>query len=252
MLLDELTRGEVASAAGKSLLIIPLGATEQHGPHLPIGTDSMHVMHVAREAATRLSGRVPILLAPLFAVGCSEHHVEFGGTLSLSTIDYYRVLMGVGRSAVASGFRIIFFLNGHGGNHEIAELTARDLAIESPVTVGAGSWWSMSHDAMMSVPAWSARPIPGHSGAFETSVIMSLRPELVRTQPPMREVTRDTTPVSRHYRSERHGSWRRSDGFSDNPLDGRSALGVALLEAAVNAVATSLEQFYTEATQSDP
>src|SRR3982074_919142 len=100
----EITRTDAVELAPKCLLVIPLGATEQHGPHLPVGTDSILVEEVASRAAARLAGVVPVVVAPALHFGSSAHHLPFGGTLSLETETYYRVLMDLGRSAVASGF----------------------------------------------------------------------------------------------------------------------------------------------------
>src|SRR5438874_9545646 len=146
--LVEMTRSEANKAGLESLLVFPLGATEQHGPHLPVGTDSMLVEAVAERAVQSLPDSVPAVLAPTLPVGSSAHHVPFGGTLSMTTLSFYGVLMDLGRSAASAGFRRMFFLNGHGGNHEIAQVAARDLGLELPIAVGSGSWWAMAYHAL--------------------------------------------------------------------------------------------------------
>src|SRR5437762_128963 len=98
-----MTRSEAIKAAPESLLVFPLGATEQHGPHLPVGTDSMLVEAVAERAVQALPDSVPAVLAPTLPVGSSAHHVPFGGTLSMTTLSFYGVLMDLGRSAAPSG-----------------------------------------------------------------------------------------------------------------------------------------------------
>src|SRR5438094_2627312 len=120
--LVEMTRSEANKAAPDSLLIVPLGATEQHGPHLPVGTDSMLVEAVAERAVLELRDSFPVVLAPTLPVGSSAHHVPFGGTLSMTSLSFYGVLMDIGRSAAAGGFRRMFYLTGHGANHEIAQV----------------------------------------------------------------------------------------------------------------------------------
>src|SRR5438552_13655640 len=100
-----MTRSEAIKAAPESLLIIPLGATEQHGPHLPVGTDTMLVETIAERAALASRNSVFIVLGPTLPIGSSAYHVRFGGTISVATATYYRVLMDVGRSAAAGGFR---------------------------------------------------------------------------------------------------------------------------------------------------
>src|SRR5262245_30841890 len=121
-LLEELTRDQARALAPEALVVLPVGAIEQHGPHLPVGTDYFVVEHIARAAAMSLADRVPILVAPALPFGSSHHHLPFGGTLSLSTETYYRALRDLAESLIASGFRRIFILNGHGGNNELIQL----------------------------------------------------------------------------------------------------------------------------------
>ncbi|MGH7919853.1 MAG: creatininase family protein [Candidatus Dormibacteraceae bacterium] len=124
------TRTALRTAVEDVLVVFPLGATEQHGPHLPVATDSLLVEMIAEQAALKLEGSIPVLVAPTLAFGSSAHHLPFGATLSLPTTTYLTVLMELGKSAFTCWFRRVFFLNGHGGNAELAELAARDVAIE--------------------------------------------------------------------------------------------------------------------------
>jgi creatinine amidohydrolase len=125
LLFAEMTREELRAVAPGTTLVLPLGATEQHGPHLPAGTDFFTVDCLARAAAERAAAEIAIAVAPALPFGSSGHHLIFGATLSLRTETYYRVLTDLLRSLVTDGFRRIFLLNGHGGNHELAELAAR-------------------------------------------------------------------------------------------------------------------------------
>ena len=90
LLLNELTREEARSIAPDTLLVFPVGATEQHGPHLPVGTDHLTVEHIARAAAAEIAASVPVVVAPTMPFGSSHHHLPFGGTMSLSTENYFR------------------------------------------------------------------------------------------------------------------------------------------------------------------
>src|SRR3954462_7513286 len=91
-LFSEMNRDEVRAMALTALAVIPIGATEQHGPHLATGMDYFTVESLAREAAAIASAQIPILVAPAPPFGSSHHHFVCGGTLSLSTDTYYRVL----------------------------------------------------------------------------------------------------------------------------------------------------------------
>ena len=242
--LAEMTRTDAVEAAPKCLLVIPLGATEQHGPHLPVGTDTMLVEAVAERAALAAANSVSVVLGPTMAFGSSAHHVRFGGTLSVTTESYYRVLMDLGRSAAAGGFRQVFFLNGHGGNHELAQLAARDLALEHPLAVGAGSWWAMAYDALIEAGLPSIRNIPGHAGGFETAAVMAIARHLVRDAPARPHDRVDSPTLRADYRAEVHGSWEAMDGFTDRPADASADLGSRFLTVAVAKVAADLASFY--------
>jgi hypothetical protein len=95
--------------------------------------------HRSRPPAT-----VPVVVAPTLPFGSSHHHFVFGATLSLSTETYYRVLYELCESLVTDGFKRIFLLNGHGGNHELAELAVRDIVLKHPVRAAAGSYWRIA------------------------------------------------------------------------------------------------------------
>src|SRR5215217_2326326 len=109
-LLQELTREEARAVVPDTLLVFPTGATEQHGPHLPVWTDTWAVEHVAREAAAAVAGEIPILVAPTMPFGSSHHHLPFGVTMSLATETYYRVLVDLLEALITGGFRRIFVL----------------------------------------------------------------------------------------------------------------------------------------------
>jgi creatinine amidohydrolase len=243
--LVEMTRSEANKAAPESLLVIPLGATEQHGPHLPVGTDSMLVEAVAERAVLALRDSFPVVLAPTLPLGSSAHHVPFGGTLSMTSLSFYGVLMDIGRSAASGGFRRLFYLNGHGGNHELAQVAARDLGLELPIAVGAGSWWAMAYDALLVAGSPAVRSIPGHAGGFETAAMMAMAGHLVREQLPSRGDQPAVNPPFRSdYRTEIHGSWKAIDGFTDNPAGASAELGARFLAVAAAKVAADLGSFY--------
>ena len=244
--LVEMTRSEANEAAPESLLVVPLGATEQHGPHLPVGTDSMLVEAVAERAVLALRDSFPVVLAPTLPVGSSAHHIPFGGTLSMTSLSFYGVLMDIGRSAASGGFRRMFYLNGHGGNHELAQVVARDLGLELPVAVGAGSWWAMAYDALIEAGSPTIRSIPGHAGGFETAAMMAMAGHLVREPRPSRPDQPAADPPFRSpFRTEVHGSWKAIDGFTDNPAAASAELGARFITVAAARVAADLGIFYS-------
>jgi creatinine amidohydrolase len=249
ILFGELTRDEARAQAPSSLIVLPIGATEQHGPHLPVTTDTITVEHIARRAAERASSEIPVLVAPTLPFGSSAHHLPFGGTMSVRTETYYRLLRDLLTSLVSGGARRLFLVNGHGGNHEIAQLAARDLALEHSAHAAAASYWIPAWDAYVAAGAHTRGRLPGHAGAFETSQVLALRPDLVRSPLPHREETPPAAPPppTPPYRGELHGSWQRIDGFSDSPDRAAAEHGRRYLEAAIAAVAAAYVQFYRAA-----
>ena len=144
-------------------LIIPLGSTEQHGPHLPVDTDTRIASAVASGIAERLAGEW--LLAPAIGYGASGEHEGFPGTVSIGTAALQLLLVEYGRSASGWARRLVF-VNGHGGN-------------VSAVAAAVGLLRREGRDA-----AWCACSVAGadaHAGHTETSVLLHISPEVVRT-----------------------------------------------------------------------
>ena len=245
-LFAEMNREQLRAAAAGSLAVLPVGATEQHGPHLPTGTDLFTVDALAREAAAQASAEVPVIVTPALPFGSSHHHFVFGGTLSLATETYYRVLCELIESLITDGFTRIFLVNGHGGNHELAQLAARDMALRHPVRVAAGSYWTVAWSELVAIDAHRGRRLPGHAGDFETSLLLSLRPELVAAERPHREGVFETDPAGLQapYRAERHGFWREIDGFTDSPDRATAENGARFRVAVVAALARAFVEFY--------
>lgn len=245
-LFAEMTREDLRSAAPESLVVLPLGATEQHGPHLPTGTDFFSVEAIATAAAKQAGEHIPVLVTPALPFGSSDHHFVFGGTLSLSTQTYYRVLRDLLTSLVRDGFTRIFVVNGHGGNHELAELAVRDTVLEHPVRAAAGSYWVIAWEALIQAGAHESRRLPGHAGSFETSMMLSLKPELVKPDLPRREgpFRSDPRDYRALWRSEAHGFWKEIDGYTDSPANASAENGREFFTLVSNSVAEAFVRFY--------
>lgn len=245
LLFHEATRTELRARAGETLVVLPVGATEQHGPHLAVGTDFLTVEYLARAAAEKIAAKISVVVAPTLPYGSSHHHLPFGGTLSLSTETYYRVLIDLLESLVTDGFRQVFILNGHGGNNELIQLAARDIALKHPVRVGAASYWTIARDALKRVNQDPGASLPGHAGIYETSQMLALHPDLVAEPRPAREGgEKFSYSVTPPYRLEEHGFWQSFDGFTDSPARATAEQGRSYLDAVVEAVANALGEFY--------
>ncbi|MGV0792870.1 mycofactocin biosynthesis peptidyl-dipeptidase MftE [Mycolicibacterium sp. XJ1819] len=149
-----------------SALIIPVGSTEQHGPHLPLDTDTRIATAVARAVADGVAARDPRqwLIAPAIGYGASGEHEEFGGTVSIGTSALRLLLVEFGRSAARWADRLVF-LNGHGGNVEALAGAVALLRYE-----GREASWS----------SCSAVNADAHAGHTETSVLLHISPQQVR------------------------------------------------------------------------
>ncbi|MFC6236129.1 creatininase family protein, partial [Leucobacter soli] len=170
---QELARREVVDLAREGLVVVPLGATEQHGPFLPTGTDIMlstRAVEGALDLAAPECDR-PLILAQFLGIGCSAHHLPFGGTISLPPQVMIDVLVASMLSMAESGVSRIVLVNGHGGNTGVCHAAASEAASRSDLTIAALDYWEMA-----SPPDPAA---PGHAGAFETSLMLAVRPDLV-------------------------------------------------------------------------
>ncbi|AOT02578.1 creatininase family protein [Arthrobacter sp. U41] len=240
-LLAHWTREDARHHAARTIVVLPVGAFEQHGPHLPLATDAILVEEVAKRAAALVPGAV---VGPTFTVGSSDHHLPYGGTASLSTGTLVHVLTDAVESLLLSGFASVFLLNGHGGNVEIIKLVARDVGIRRGAFAGSGSYFQLAAEQLEAAGAGDIGLVPGHAGAFETSMMLAVHPELVRqSSVPHRErpAAGWVGPKAYHFASPE--PFRAPDGFSDSPDAGSAERGAEFLSICVNATREALADF---------
>lgn len=243
----EMNREELRRIAPETLVILPIGATEQHGPHLPTGTDWFTVEHISIEAARRASAQIPVIVAPSLPFGSSDHHLIYGGTLSLSSQTYYLVLKELLMSLARDGFTRAFLVNGHGGNHELMQLAGRDVALNSELRCGGGSYWNIAWDALIAENCHKQCKLPGHAGIFETSMMMALRGDLVPAERPHRDGEFESDPRSFHapYRNDKPGFWKSIEGFTDSPDRARAEWGAQWRDTIVGALSSAFIEFHS-------
>ncbi|WP_428951724.1 creatininase family protein [Streptomyces sp. cg35] len=176
--LAELTTKEAADAVTAApVVIIPAGAFEQHGPGLPIATDTVRAERIAELVAVRLAGRV--VLGPPLPVGVSPHHMAFAGTVTLTTSTFAAVVREYVASLRRHGWRRFLVLTGHGGNNAALTTVAQDLLVADPEVRFA--WSPVTALASGVVAGMGVSEVHGHSGEAETAQMLYLAPELVRT-----------------------------------------------------------------------
>lgn len=238
----ELKRHEVVELAREreGVVVVPLGAIEQHGPFLPTGADIMLSTLALEGALDRAAGRSerPFILAPFLGIGCSAHHLPFGGTISLSSRVMGEVLVEAMLSMRESGVRRIVLVNGHGGNTGVCHAAASEAASGSDLTVAMLDYWSFA--AEEDDPA---SPVPGHAGRFETSLLLAARPELVADDREYRDRSRGVQPGRGVYG---RAVWAGIDGFTDRPDDGTEEAGRESLEHIERRLASRLVQLAEE------
>jgi creatinine amidohydrolase len=165
-----------------AVAVLPVAATEQHGPHLPLATDTCLVSACARQAAERVAGTIPIVVTPTLAFGFSAHHMDFPGTLSLSMPTYLAALTELCECLIHHGFRKVLLLNGHGGNHEAIQVVVRQLMERHQILAGAATYWTVARAALASADVAAVGGAPGHASGFETSCMLALHPDLVNLE----------------------------------------------------------------------
>lgn len=176
----ELTAPEVRGLAPATPLVFPIAAIEQHGPHLPVWTDSLITQHLIDVLSERMQDRV--LFAPLMWLGNSHHHLDFNGTLSASPRVYLDLLGDLMDNAIEQGFRRIVFLNGHGGNDVPAKQATFEVrqrySSRSDLLLLMTTYWGLGVDPTLRESGWLQSEM-GHACEWETSMVLKLRPDLV-------------------------------------------------------------------------
>ena len=166
----------------QTLLLAPVAACEQHGPHLPTFTDSLVAAAVSEGVEAQLVDQV--LLLPVLWLGASEHHLPFGGTLTVRVETHITMLTEFVRPLLADGYRRLMFLNAHGGNTDTIHVALRRLQREFPnvLLTGAGFWELAERELAEFCESPQTGPL--HACEVETSMIMALRPDLVQDAAP--------------------------------------------------------------------
>lgn len=178
VLWQELTAEELREkAASDAVVVLPVASMEQHGPHLPVGVDTILCGGVCKLAAER-AGDVDVVVAPTLWCGMAEHHMAFGGTFTFDIPTYRTVLLALLKSIERHGFHRVVIVNGHGGN--IAALAAflPDFARETSLQVRATTYFLLAQEAM--APFMQEQVSVLHACEVETSMMMALAPEMVR------------------------------------------------------------------------
>lgn len=178
--LGDFTWQEVeALLASDPVVVIPVGAFEQHGHHLPLRVDAHLVGHVCEAAVVRAAERHPTVVTPTVWSGFSPHHRDFPGTITLDEHVFSAVVGQVAQSLAGHGFRRIAILNGHGGNANLLKNLIQTLRYDHGITAVTANYWDFALDELAE---WRKSESGGimHACEMETSLMLATEPDLVQ------------------------------------------------------------------------
>jgi len=251
----DLSGPQVAALPPDTVAVLPLGAIEQHGPHLPVSTDYVTATEVAEAAVAAVAeeGRASVVLLPGLAYTKSDEHHWSPGTIWLSWETLMAVLVDIGRSLQTSGITRLMFVNGHGGNSALGQVACRELRRRFGLRTFFAHLGGPPPDQKAPPTAGDELGLGIHGGHSETSLMLYLRPELVDMDKAVRRVPEHLTdyrligfgkPVSFGWLSDDFGP----DGHIGDPTTATADDGKKRFVAAVEHVADAI----VEASVFDP
>jgi creatinine amidohydrolase len=247
--LHELRAPNLAERLGRSSIVVqPLGAIEQHGPHLPFNTDLVIAERIAEAAVDRVGDDLDVWLLPSLAYTKSNEHAWSPGTIWLSATTLLAVLDDIGRCVASTPARKLVFFNGHGGNSALLAVANRELRLAH------GLMTFLAHPGVPpdqgGASAADELGMGIHGGTDETSMMLHLAPELVDLAVATRNVPEQLAdnryvrfggPVAFGWLSDDFGP----DGHIGDPVPATAAHGAALTAAAVEAFCGALGEIAT-------
>lgn len=237
----QLTVDEVRSADKDRVVILSVSATEDHGPHMPLDTDTVLGMAVAEGVAQKAPD--DILVMPPIPYGFNEHHKDFPGVIWIEPETLISFITDVTKSLAHHGFRRILLLNSHGSNHPVLDLAARKTVIQSGVICVSASYWNLISQRINELRKSEIGGI-AHAGEFEAAIYMHLHPELVDLSKAEKQILHNASSKFFNLDLAAGGSpanlvrwWSEisPDGTMGDPTVADAETGRLFLEAAVNA-----------------
>ncbi|MDG4647729.1 creatininase family protein [Roseibacterium sp. SDUM158017] len=174
------TRDFSTGETGDWIAVLPIAAIEQHGPHLPVGVDALIAEAMVARCAEALPPEAPVTFLPVQQVCKSNEHVAFPGTLTLDWDTAIRSWLSIGHGVARAGLRKLVIVTSHGGNVAPMEIVARELRQTHAMAVATTAWTRLASARAYTYPEGPMVDI--HGGLSETSMMLALHPELVRTE----------------------------------------------------------------------
>jgi creatinine amidohydrolase len=261
-------RLRASGVPARTIAVLPVAATEQHGPHLPLSVDTVLVDGIVAAALNHLPAELPVLFLPTQAVGLSPEHARFPGTLTLKNETILRLWTDIGESVAAAGISKLVLFNSHGGHVSVMDLVARDLRARLDMLVYSVSWFNLplmdaqGRDVNALFSAEEHR-FGIHGGDIETSMMLALDPTRVDMAQARNFASKAQARASQfeilgNGKSARLG-WQTQDyhpaGAVGDAASATAAKGQALVDAAGLALArllTEVDRLPTDTLLSRP
>lgn len=244
------TRDFAALDPAATVAVLPLGATEQHGPHLPLGVDTVLADGIVAAALPLLAPALPVLFLPTQQIGLSPEHARFAGTLTLSAETLVRMWGEIGAGVARAGVRKLVLFNAHGGHVGAMDIVARELRAAHGLIVYSASWFNLPLGDAGARFSDKEHRFGVHAGAIETSMMLALAPAQVRMQE-ARDFRSSSEQRAADYailgngRSAKLG-WAIEDynaeGAAGNAAAATAEDGLALVDAAAQQLALLLAE----------
>ena len=240
---------------GRAIAVLPLGATEQHGPHLPLSVDANLAHSMVQAATPHLPADLPVLFLPVQRIGYSPEHAAFAGTISLKADTVMRLWTDIAESVSASGVNKLVLFNTHGGNVGLMDVVGRELRTRLGMLVYSVSWFNLplhgpdGEDILARFSPEEQR-FGVHAGQMETAMMLALKPRLVR-QSKMQVFESSSQARAAAHSILGNGksaklAWAAQDlnpeGAAGNAAAANVDDGMALLDAAGRALADLLKE----------
>ena len=235
------TEASEAAQTKRSTLIWPFGACEQHGPHLPLATDSFFAERISQIVLNRLPKSFPIWSLPPQSIGFSPEHASFSGTISLPASVLLQLVMEVGKQVSSIGVRRLILFNAHGGQIGLLEAAARELRLNAPDLAVLPCFLWRGVDSLKDLIPSLEIEVGLHAGLAETSLMLSLEPDLVGPDRPADgfnfSKTSSVPPEGWSLEGDAHCSWLTKDisqtGVIGDSRGSNPSLGKDIEEALV-------------------
>lgn len=232
------------------IAVLPLGAHEQHGPHLPFETDTLIAQGIAERLVAALPDDLPVTVLPVEPVGYSIEHMDVAGTRTLTFDEAVRRWLGIAEDLHRSGIRKLVLLNAHGGNSPLLTIVATEARVRFNMLVVATSWTRFGQPAGWITPEEKAIDI--HGGDIETSVMLALCPDCVDMSKAKAFPSRQSEFATRYKHLRAYGphafGWKMSDlnpdGVAGNASAATAQRGEVLIAHALRGILELLDDVH--------